>query len=144
MRFKKFIFGLAGVACLAGMAWAADCCDDPAGCLSCTGYCVPRCKASWDETKTKKPVYSMKCEYACARGRDSWHSPEADCRCTPPCGKVYVKKRLYKTDGPEKKERISKYEVEMVPVEPCGCGDCGHGGLCWWNPLNLFSLFHGH
>lgn len=144
MRFQKLMVGLCCVACVAGVAaaWAADCCDSRVGCLSCTGGCTPQCKASWKEEKTKKTTYTMKCEYACARGRDSWHAAEADCRCDPPCGKIYVKKRLYKADGPEKVERVPKYEVEMVSAEPCGCGGC-QGGLCWWNPLNMLGFFHG-
>lgn len=126
-------------------ARAADCCDDRCSCVSCTDcgpYCEPRCKASWGEAKTKKPVYSMQCEYACARGRDSWHAPEAECRCQPPCGKVYVKKRLYKSDGEKKVERVPKYKVEMVPAEPCDCAACRGGGHSWWNPLSLLSMFH--
>ena len=83
----------------------------------------------------------MRCEYACARGRDSWHAPEPECRCRPPCGNVYVKKRLYKSDGEEKVERAPKYEVEMVAVEPCTCPRCCGGGARWWNPSNLFSMF---
>lgn len=81
----------------------------------------------------------MKCEYACVRGRDSWHAPPPECRCHPPCGDVIVKKKAYKTAGEEKVERVPKYEVQMVAAEPCGCGHCrDHEPLCWWNPLHLF------
>jgi hypothetical protein len=135
---------LAVIVSLAGMphGGAADC-----GCghVSCTGSgdcpaCVPACKATWDEAKTKKPKYSMKCEYACVRGRDSWHAPPPECRSSPPCGDIIVKKRFYKTDGPEKVERVPKYEVEMVPAEPCHCAACsGVSPLCWWNPLSWVS-----
>jgi hypothetical protein len=121
-------------------AWAAEC--RHGSCTSCTGPDLqPRCKATWDEAKTKKPEYTMKCEYACARARDSWHAPEPECRCRPPCGTPYVKKRLYKTEQ-ETVERVPKYEVQMVCPDPCGCAACGgrHGG---WNPLGLFSLWHG-
>lgn len=117
---------------------AAEC----TGQRSCTDVgcpaCVPACRATWEEVKTKKPAYSMKCEYACARGRDSWHAAEPECRCTPPCGNVYVKKRFYKTDGREKVEKVPKYEVKMVPAS----GDCGDSGSCWWNPFAL--LFGSH
>jgi hypothetical protein len=126
---------------------AADCCDEHGSCISCTGSgpcSEPRCKASWDEAKTQQPAYSMQCEYACARGRDSWHAPPPECRCCPPCGRVYVKKRLYKAEGQETVERIPKYEVKMVPAEPCDCAACRGAGLCWWNPLNLLSLFTVH
>ncbi|MFM8734693.1 MAG: hypothetical protein ACKOC8_05800 [Pirellulales bacterium] len=111
-----------------------------AGCTGCTGgcqECVPACSGTWDEKKSTKPAYSMKCDYACARGRDSWHAPAPECRCSPPCGRVYVKKRFYKADGEEKVERVPKYEVRMVAEEPCGCPSCADGGLCWWNPLAL-------
>jgi hypothetical protein len=113
-----------------------------AGPCSCTAagscsHCVPACSATWRETKTKKPKYTMTCEYACARGRDSWHAPDPGCRCSPPCGNVFVKKRFYKADGEETVERIPQYEVKMVPAEPCGCTACRGAGLCWWNPFSL-------
>lgn len=133
---------LAGAAAVTS-GWAADGRSSHASCVSCTGGgcdCEPRCQASWDESKTKKSTLSMKCEYACARGRDSWHAPEPDCRCRPPCGEIYVKKRLYKTEGEEKVERVPKYEVEMVAAEPCGCHSCRGRGCGWWNPLNWTSL----
>jgi hypothetical protein len=111
-----------------------------AGCTGCTGgceKCVPACSGTWDEKKSTKPVYSMTCEYACVRGRDAWHAPPPECRCHPPCGVVIVKKKFFKVDGPEKVERVPKYEVKMVPAEPCDT--CNHGRSegrpCWWNPL---------
>ena len=115
-----------------------------AGCVSCMGdscrACVPGCKATWDEKKTKKTNYSMKCELACVRGFDSWHAPPPECRCRPPCGDVIVKKRLYKADGAEKVERVPKYEVQMVPAEPCSCAACRRmhavGG---WNPFGWLA-----
>lgn len=137
---------LAGLAGL-GLAWclaaarAADLaeayagCTGPAGC----GACAPACRGTWEEKKSSQPEYSMECEYACARGRDSWHAPPPECRCHPPCGNVYVKKRLYKTDGPPKVEREPKYEVQMVPAAPCDCPACrGCGPLGWLNPLRVF------
>ena len=142
MRRTRFLIALLGGGLIAAGAGsrAADCHDG--SCTSCTGPgLAPRCKASWKEEKTKPPLYSMRCEYACARGRDSWHAPEPECRCRPPCGQVYVKKRLYKAEGKEKVERVPKYEVETVPVGGCGCAACrgGHGG---WDPLGLLALFH--
>lgn len=131
--------GLAGLALAIGL--------DRSGATECTGHrnctdvgcqaCVPACRATWDEAKTKKPAYSMTCEYACARGRDSWHAAEPECRCTPPCGHIYVKKRFYKTDGRETVEKVPKYDVKMVPAPR----DCTAGGGCWWNPFAL--LFGG-
>lgn len=121
-------------------AWAAEC--RHGSCTSCTGPGLqPRCKASWHEEKTKQSEYAMKCEYACARARDSWHAPEPECRCSPPCGSLYVKKRLYKTEK-EKVERVPKYEVETVPAGPCGCAACAGGRHGGWDPLGLLSLFH--
>ena len=118
--------------------------DDHHGCTNCTGItacqtCVPACTGTWDEKKSSKPTYSMKCEYACARGRDAWHAPPPECRCHPPCGTVIVKKKAYKTPGSEKVERVPNYEVKMVAAHPCDCSDCrGDEPLCWWNPLTLF------
>lgn len=139
MRHMKLLAGACGVALAAVFAtsWAAEC--RHGSCMSCTGPDLePRCKASWDEAKTKQPQYAMLCEYACARARDSWHAPEPECRCSPPCGTLYVKKRLYKTEK-EKVERVPKYEVEAVPATACGCAGGRHGG---WDPLGLLSLFH--
>jgi hypothetical protein len=143
MRSRKFGMAVGSLALAAAFAhaWAAD--GRGGSCTSCTGQgpgFEPRCKPSWDEAKTKQPVYSMKCEYACARGRDSWHAPDAECRCTPPCGKVYVKKRLYKAEE-DKVERVPKYEVETVPAQPCGCTGCAAGRKAW-DPLGVMSLFH--
>lgn len=134
--------GLAGLAlatCL-GAARAADFAEAYPGCSSCTSTCtgctsgctgpsacvdcVPACKATWEDKKSSKPKYSMKCEYACARARDSWHAPPPECRCCPPAGTVYVKKRLYKVDGEPKVEKVPKYEVQMVPAGPCDCATC--------------------
>lgn len=122
------------------VAAAAAICHARAACPGCTGgcrECVPACSGSWDEKKTTKPVYSMTCEYACVRGRDSWHAPPPECRCHPPCGDVIVKKKFYKVEGPERVERVPKYEVRMVPAAPCRHDDGAERRLCWWNPLAL-------
>jgi hypothetical protein len=126
---------------LATIALAADqacSCTDESPCRACT----PACKATWEEQKSKQTVYSMKCEYACARGYDCWCAESAECRCSPPCGKVIVKKRLYKADGAEKVEKVPKYEATMVPAEPCDCARCS--GVCWWNPLSVIHYLLGH
>jgi hypothetical protein len=125
----------------ASRAGDGGCCHSH-GCTHAGGCraCVPACSATWDEVKTKKPTYTMTCEYACARGRDSWHVPPPECRCCPPCGNIYVKKRFYKADGEEKVERIPTYEVQMVPAEPCDSAACRRGcRVCWWNPFSLVS-----
>lgn len=121
-------------ACLSGYATA--------GCSGCTGgcrECVPACHGTWDEKTSSKPVYTMTCEYACARERDAWHAPDPACRCHPPCGRVIVKKKFSKTDGPEKVERVPKYEVRMVPAAPvtrCDHGRCDDPDrLGWWSPF---------
>jgi len=119
-------------------------CRHPAGCVSCTGDscrdCVPACKGTWEEKKTKKTNYSIKCEYACVRGFDSWHAPPPECRCRPPCGDVIVKKRLYKADGAEKVERVPKYEVQMLPAEPCGCAACRRDRRApEWDPIGWLA-----
>ena len=112
-------------------------------CTGCTGGgCVPRCSASWKEEKTKKPEYAIRCEYACARGRDSWHARDPECRCRPPCGQVYVKKRLYKSEGTEHVERVPAYDVVIVPTPPSACASCAGGRKPGWDPLGLMSLFH--
>lgn len=119
-------------------------CGHATGCISCTGdcrnACVPGCKATWDEKKTKKTKYSIKCEYACTRGFDSWHAPPPECRCSPPCGDVIVKKKLFKADGEEKVERVPKYEVQMLPAEPCGCTSCRrHHDAGTWDSLQALA-----
>ena len=135
-------------ACLAIMlpALAAAClaADRPCGCTDeapCQA-CVPACKSSWEEKKSKKTVYSMKCEHACTRAHESWCTGPAECRCSPPCGKVIVKKKIYKAEGEEKVEKVPKYEVKMVPAAPCDCAHCS--GVCWWNPLDVLHYLIGH
>lgn len=137
-------FGLA--ACLA-TAEAADCGCGRQSCTNCTDQatcqpCEPACKSSWDEKKTKKTKYTMKCEPACARARESWCTGPAECRCSPPCGRIYTKKKLYKEPGEEKVEKVPKYEVKMVPVAPCDCARCS--GVCWWNPLSILHYLVHH
>jgi hypothetical protein len=118
-----------------------------AGCTGCTdrcGECEPACRGTWGEKKSSQPVYSMRCEYACVRGRDSWHAPPPECRCHPPCGDVIVKKRFYKAEGTERVERVPTYEVAMVPVERPRerCDHCSAtagrpGQRAWWSPLDF-------
>lgn len=131
--------GLMGLALVLGLEYgrAGDqgCCGTSCTDTGLRHRCTPACAATWDEKKSKDTDYTMKCEYACARARDSWHAPEPECRCSPPCGNIYLKKRLYKAEGAEKVERVPKYDVRMV-AEPCSrCGD--HDEICWWNPLRL-------
>jgi hypothetical protein len=134
MRWLVFV-GIGFALFAAGLA-AGDhghsCGGDPGG-------CEPRCRGTWHDEK-KKPVYDIRCEYACARGRDSWHAPDPECRCRPPCGQVYVKKKLYKSEGEERVERVPRYDVTMVPAERCGCASCRGGGSGCWDPLGILSF----
>ncbi|MFM7137757.1 MAG: hypothetical protein ACKO1M_11905 [Planctomycetota bacterium] len=112
---------------------------------SCTGgnaACEPRCRATWEDKKTKETDYEIRCEYACARARDPWHAPEPECRCQPPCGAVYVKKRLYKSEGKETSERVPKYEVDLVSPRSCGCASCASGRTHGWDPLGILTFLH--
>lgn len=136
---------LSAVLVLGAASWASliQAANGDYGHRSCTGTtcgqaCAPACKATWDEATTKKPAYSMKCEYACTRDRDPWHAKSPECRCSPPCGNVIVKKRLFKADGEEKVERVPKYEVQMVPAEPCGCAACRRHERAW-DPLHSLA-----
>ena len=120
---------------------AADCCCEKPACNPCSDG-VPTCKSSWDEKKTQKTKYTMKCEPACARAAECFCTGPAECRCSPPCGSIYTKKKLYKQPGEEQVEKVPKYEVKMVPAEPCDCARCS--GVCWWNPLSVLHYLVGH
>jgi len=110
---------------------------------SCSGGwngCEPRCRGTWHEQKTHEPSYELRCEYACDRARDPWLAPDPDCRCHPPCGRIYVKKRLYKSAGAETVDRVPRYEVQMVPAVSCRCGGCRTAAASPWDPLGLARL----
>ena len=119
---------------------------------------IPTCKSSWDEKKTKKAVYSMKCDYKCERAAGPMHCSHSclhkrdccegecckECPAQPPCGEPCPRKKLFKEEK-EKVEKIPKYEVVMVPPPPCQCcerepcccrvTDFLHrtlARLCWW------------
>lgn len=138
----RLLAAICFAACITGVH-AGDCACGRKSSDACTGSpCEPACKASWGEKKTKKPKYSLQCEYAGGRDYDCWCNESPECRCRPPAGSVYVKKRLYKADGEEKLEKVPKYEVTMVPAEPCDCARCS--GVCWWNPLSVLHYLVGH
>ena len=138
--------GVSGVACLATVQAGDPACGRHEGAARTAagagGPCEPACKASWDEKKTTTPRYSLRCEHACGRDYDCWCNASPECRCRPPAGSVYVKKRLYKADGAETVEKVPKYEVTMVPAGPCDCARCT--GVCWWNPLSVLRYLLGH
>jgi hypothetical protein len=114
---------------------------------------IPTCKSSWDEKKTKKAVYSMKCDYKCERAAGPMHCSHSclhkgdcceECPASPPCGEPFPRKKLFKEEK-EKVEKIAKYEVVMVPPPPCQCCErepcCSRASdflhrtlarLCWW------------
>jgi hypothetical protein len=126
---------------------AANCVCGDESCTNCTDHaacqpCKPACKSSWGEAKTNDPKYTLTCEPACARAAECFCTGPAECRCSPPCGSIYTKKKLYKQPGEEKVEKVPKYEVKMVPAEPCDCARCS--GVCWWNPLSVLSYLVGH
>lgn len=146
MKISTLLAGCCGLAIVAlgAGSWAVDHDVGPASCASCTGAPCrePRCRATWDESKARTPAYAMTCEYACARGRDAWHAPDPECRCRPPGGQLYVKKRLYKSDGEEKVERVPKYDVEFTETGSCDGGRCCGTTGWWWSPPNLPWLYH--
>ncbi|NBX30302.1 hypothetical protein EBR04_07670 [bacterium] len=136
-RSCPVVAAVLGAAC-AATAWAADdSCTNTGRCVAC----VPACKATWDEKKVKKPTYEMKCEHACARAFDSWHAPPPECRSTPPCGRVYVKKRIFKTESDAPPERVPKYEATTVAAPPCEFSRCR--GPCWWDPFGVCDWLRG-
>jgi hypothetical protein len=147
MRYPWFTFlAIVGLAACAANSNAADCacggptwrdCTEQAACRPCE----PACKSSWGEAKTNDPKYTLTCEPACARAAECFCTGPTECRCSPPCGSIYTKKKLYKQPGEEKVAKVPKYEVKMVPAEPCDCARCS--GVCWWNPLSVLHYLVG-
>ncbi len=143
MRYPRFTFlAIVGLAACAANSNAADCTCGSQRCTNGTDHtarqpCEPACQSSWEEKKTRETKYTLTCEPACARAAECFCTGPAECRCSPPCVRIYTKKKLYKQPGEEKVEKVPKYEVKMVPAEPCDCARCS--GVCWWNP---FSVFH--
>lgn len=106
----------------------------------CTGDCEPRCRATWREKRTSETVYEIRGEVACARDRDPWHAPSPKYRCHPPCGRLYVKKRLYKSEGEATLELVPRYAVELEPTAGCSCTACRSGEPPRWDPLGILSF----
>ena len=88
-----------------------------AGCTSCAAK-VPVCKPKWEDKKTKRPVFSMKCEWECVRPWEPYCQGACCEEKTTPCAGVYTKKRLYKTEE-DRCERVLKYDLEMKPAGDC-------------------------
>ena len=136
-----------GLAACPTASRAADCTCVGQSCTNCTDHtacqpCEPACQSSWEEKKTKETKYTMTCEPACARAAECFCTGPAECRCSPPCVRIYTKKKLYKQQGEEKVEKVPKYEVKMVPAAPCDCARCSD--VCWWNPLSVLHYLVGH
>lgn len=118
-------------------------CGKP-GCTSCIPQ-VATCKAKWDDKKTKKATFAMKCDFECARPWEPYHQGNCCAEKTTPCGNVHTKKKLFKTEE-EKVERVLKYEVVMKPAAPCcepepGC--CCLGCRCLGSAFErVFSWCH--
>ena len=91
-------------------------CGKP-GCTSCIPQ-VATCKAKWDDKKTKKATFTQKCDFECSRSWEPYHQGTCCEEKTTPCGDVYTKKKLFKTEE-ESMERVLKYEVVMKPAAPC-------------------------
>ena len=127
-----------------------DCCratDDrqsnASGCRP-SSQCVPACKPRYEEKKVKKPIYSLKCDYACGPGRESWHEDACDPEHNPPCGKIYIKKKLLKREE-EKVEKFLQYDVVMVPAKPCSLSSCKPDcGDCWYDLRTACSRLFGY
>lgn len=87
------------------------------GCTSCARK-VPVCKPKWEDKKTKRPVFSMKCEWECVRPWEPYCQGACCEEQTTPCAGVYTKKRLYKSEE-ERCERVLEYELELKPAGAC-------------------------
>ena len=87
------------------------------GCTSCIPQ-VATCKAKWEDKKTKKATFTQKCDFECSRPWEPYHQGTCCEEKTTPCGDVYTKKKLFKTEE-ESMERVLKYEVVMKPAAPC-------------------------
>lgn len=139
---------IAGVALIAAGA-AAGSRAAPCGCghHSCTTaadrHCERVCKSSWDEKRSKTPTYTLECDFLCERARESWHADPAKCRCAPPAGTVFVKKKVFKTVT-EEVEKVPKYEVQMVAAP--ACHGCQHRDCCcprWYDLGSALSRLFG-
>ena len=131
-------------------ACTGDCCRETdhrqtcaSGCRP-SSQCVPACKPRYEEKKVKKPLYSMKCDYACYPDREPWHEDACDPEHNPPCGKIYIKKKLLKSEE-ETVEKVLQYDVVMVPAKQCRCSSCKpHCGDRWHELKVACAQFFGY
>ena len=91
-------------------------CGKP-GCTSCIPQ-VATCKAKWEDKKSKKAIFTQKCDFECSRPWEPYHQGNCCEEKTTPCGDMHTKKKLFKTEE-EVVERVLKYEVVMRPAAPC-------------------------
>ena len=82
---------------------------------SCSG-CGTCCQPRWEDKKSKKATYGMKCEQECSRGLGAWCKTGTCCEPNTPCGRLFTKKKLLKTEE-EKVEKILKYD--LIPTPSC-------------------------
>ena len=112
----------AGESADASTAPATEAPEKPAGCgtSGCTSCArkVPVCKPKWEDKKTKRAAFTMKCEWECVRPWEPYCQGPCCEEKTTPCAGVYTKKRLYKTDE-ERCERVLKYDLEMKSAGEC-------------------------
>ena len=123
-------------------AMADGCCG--AGCCGagCCGAGCSTCKPKWEDKKTKKPKYSMKCEEECVRGFDAWCDHGCCPEHTPPSVGVFTKKRLMKREE-DKVERVLKYDLEKAPPAPCRPPECRDCNPCWYDLPGLCRRLFG-
>jgi len=108
----------------------------------CCGAGCSTCKPKWEDKKTKKPKYSMKCEEECVRGFDAWCDHGCCPEGTPPAVGVFTKKRLMKREE-DKVERVLKYDLEKAPPAPCRLPQCRDCNPCWYDLPGLCRRLFG-
>lgn len=108
----------------------------------CCGSDCTICRPKWEDRKTKKPTYSMKCEPECVRGFDAWCDHGCCPECSPPAVGVFTKKRLMKQED-DKVERILKYDLVRTPPTPSEPPKCRHHHPCWYDLPGLCRRLFG-
>jgi hypothetical protein len=137
----KRLITTACLACLTFVATAEIHTAPAAECCSCSG--CPTCTPRWEDKKTKKPKYTMKCDDECVRGFDAWCDNGCCPENTSPCGEVFTKKKLFKREE-DKVERVLKYDLTKADCQPCRPAPCNECGPCWCELRDLCRrLFTG-
>lgn len=120
--------------CLVLLTIAAPLAVGGDGCCS-TGGCAT-CKPKWEDKKTKKPTYSMKCSEECVRGFDAWCDHGCCAEDTPPCAGIFTRKKLFKQEE-DKTQRVLKYDLVQAPAAPCTLPPCGDCEPAWYDLRGL-------